>query len=306
MPDFDWDSLKALLAIVRAGRLTVAARRLRVDHSTLSRRLCALEAALGAKLFDRRTGSYVLTSEGEVLVAEAEAVESVTLRIQSRLDKDAPRLAGCLRLGTPEGFGTYFLAARLSELTTRHPDLEVELVASPYLFSLSKREADLAIMLARPTRGALLARKLTDYELGLYATRSYLEKRGLITERSQIVEHPWIGYIPDLMWTPELEYFQQIDHAIRPRIRISNVITQMKAVCGSVGLGVLPCFMAAQEPELIRLLPGEVRLFRSYWLVTHSDVRKSARVKTVTDFMHVCVRDSRHRFLPEEPDSGQV
>ena len=304
MPDFDWENLKALLAVVRAGRLTVAAKRLHVDHSTLSRRISALEESLGTKLFDRRAGGYALTEEGKALVEEAETVESAAMRIQSRLDNATPRLAGCVRIGTPEGFGTYFLAGQLARFTSQHPDLDLEFVASPSLFSLSKREADLAISMSRPTQGALHARKLADYELGLYASRSYLARNGPVEDRAQIARHPWIGYISDLMWTPELEYFQQISREIHPRIRISNTVTQMKAVCGAVGLGVLPCFMAAHEPELARLLPEEIRIFRSYWLVTHSGARELARIKAATDFVQKCVQENRDVFLPSGPSQA--
>lgn len=302
MPDFDWENLKALLAVVRAGRLTTAAKRLQVDHSTLSRRICALENSLGTKLFDRRTGRYQLTSEGETLVRDAESVENVAIRVQSRLDNAVPELAGCVRVGMPEGFGTYFLAPRLAELTAGHPELNVEIVASPYLFSLSKREADLAITMARPARGHLHARKLTDYELGVYGARSYLADHAEITRRAQLTGHPWIGYIPDLMWTPELEYFQQLLPQVEPRIRISNVITQMMAVRGGVGLGILPCFMAAQEPALVRILPSEAKLQRSYWLVTHSEVRDLARVRSAIEFVTSCVKRDRQVFLPSAPE----
>ncbi|OAI42976.1 LysR family transcriptional regulator [Verrucomicrobia bacterium SCGC AG-212-E04] len=298
MPDFDWENLKALLAVVRAGRLTAAAKRLHVDHSTLSRRICALESSLGTKLFDRRTGRYQLTSEGESLVGEAESVENVAIRIQSRLDNSVPELSGCVRIGMPEGFGTYFLAPRLARMTAQHPDLNVEIVASPYLFSLSKREADLAVTMARPIRGHLHARKLTDYELGIYASRSYLKQRGPIKQRAHLPDHDWVGYIQDLMWTPELEYFQQISPLIEPRVRISNVITQMMAVRDAVGLGVLPCFMATREPDLVRLFPSEARLIRSYWLVTHSDVRDLARVRSAMEFITKCVQDDGEVFLP--------
>jgi DNA-binding transcriptional LysR family regulator len=298
MPDFDWENLKAVLAVVRTGRLTAAAKRLRIDHSTLSRRICSLETALGTKLFDRRTGGYTLTREGELLIEEAESIENIAVRIQSRLDNTAPKLTGCIRIGIPEGFGTYFLAPRLSLLTGQHPELRVEVVASPSMFSLSKREADLAITMARPERGHLFARKLTDYELGLYASRGYLKAQGPIQSRAEITSHPWVGYIQDLMWTPELDYFKQLSCDIEPQIRISNVITQMMAVLGAVGLGMLPCFMAAREPELVRLLADEVRIFRSYWMVTHADVRELARVRTAVDFIVDRVQAEHEVFLP--------
>jgi DNA-binding transcriptional LysR family regulator len=166
------------------------------------------------------------------------------------------------------------------------------------MFSLSKREAEIAVTMTRPQRGRLHARKLTDYELGLYACRSYLKAQGPIEHRAQIASHPWVGYIKDLIWTSELDYFVDISKSIVPRVKISNVITQMTAILGGIGLGVLPCFMANREPDLIRLLPKEIRIVRSYWLVIHSDVRDLVRVKAVADFIADRVHAERQFFWP--------
>ncbi|WDZ97540.1 LysR family transcriptional regulator [Herbaspirillum sp. WKF16] len=285
MRNFDWDNLQAFLAVVRAGRLTVAARKLGVDHSTLSRRIAALEQAVGASLFDRRAAGYALTAEGERLVPDAEAMENLAIRIRSRQDDAAQGLAGSVRIGTPEAWGTYFLARELRHLARRHPELEVELVANPRMFSLSKREADLAVSMTRPEQGRLVARRLNDYELGVYAAPSYLEEHGAVASRRDLERHRWIGYIDDLMWSSELDYLGEISPSLRPHIRISNVISQVQAVAAGVGLGVLPCFLARREPGLVRLLPEEIRLSRAYWLLTHADARDLVRVQVVADFI---------------------
>lgn len=285
MQKFDWNDLQGFLAVVRAGRLTTAALQLGIDHSTLSRRIVGLEKALGVALFDRRSAGYVLTAEGERLIPDAEAVESLAIGIRSRSDNAALGLVGSVRIGTPEGFGTYFLAPEMARLATQHPQLEIELIANPRMFSLSKREADIAISMTRPDTGRLHARKLADYELGIYAARSFLERHPPIDSQSSLAAHTWVGYVEDLMWTRELDYLSDIPAAPPPRIRISNVISQMAAVTGGVGLGVLPCFMARREPELVRLLPDQIKLFRGYWLVTHAEARDSVRVKMVADYV---------------------
>ncbi|WP_343585028.1 LysR family transcriptional regulator [Herbaspirillum sp.] len=284
MRKFDWDDLQAFLAVVRAGRLTVAARKLGVDHSTLSRRIAGLEQAIGATLFDRRSAGYALTAEGERLVPDAEAMENLAIRIRSRQDDAAQGLTGSVRIGTPEAWGTYFLAPELKELARLHPELEVELVANPRMFSLSKREADIAVSMTRPEKGRLVARRLNDYELGIYAAPGYLAEHGEVTRR-QLERHRWVGYIEDLMWSSELDYLGEISASLAPHIRISNVISQVQAVAAGVGLGVLPCFLARREPGLIRVLPGEISLTRSYWLLTHADARDLVRVQVVADFI---------------------
>ncbi|NUU03639.1 LysR family transcriptional regulator [Herbaspirillum robiniae] len=285
MRKFDWDDLQAFLAVVRAGRLTVAARKLGVDHSTLSRRIAGLEQAIGATLFDRRSAGYALTAEGERLVPDAEAMESLAIRIRSRQDDAAQGLAGSVRIGTPEAWGTYFMARELRELVRLHPELEVELVANPRMFSLSKREADIAVSMTRPEQGRLIARRLNDYELGLYAARAYLDEHGPVVGRRDLERHRLVGYIEDLRWSPELDYLGEISSSLTPQIRISNVISQVQAVAAGVGVGVLPCFLARREPGLIRLLPDEIRMTRAYWLLTHADARDLLRVQVVADFI---------------------
>ncbi|MFL9925411.1 LysR family transcriptional regulator [Herbaspirillum lusitanum] len=285
MSDFNWNDLQAFLTMARAGRLTVAAQRMGVDHSTLSRRIAALEAALGVPLFERRTVGFVLTPEGERLLGDAEAIETLALRMRAQLDDGSASLTGTVRVGTPEGFGTYFLGPRIAGITHAHPGLEIELVANPRSFSLTKREADLAVSMARPAQGRVYANKLVDYALGLYAAPAYLEQHARIRKREDLGRHHWIGYVEDLMWTPELDYLPQVARDISAHLRVSNVITQMMALAGGAGIGVLPHFMARNEPGLVRVLPEQIRLTRSYWLVTHADTRDLARVELVTQFM---------------------
>ncbi|WP_164962983.1 LysR family transcriptional regulator [Rubrivivax sp. JA1026] len=285
MPDFDWNDLRAFLAMARTGRLTVAARQLGVDHSTLSRRISGLEAALGTPLFDRRPAGFVPTPEGERLLPDAEAMEATALRLTGRLADAGQQLSGSVRVGSPEGFGTYFFGPRLATLATRHPQLELELVAMPRSFSLSKREADLAITMTRPAQGRVYAHKLVDYALGLYASPQYLQGRRAIRQREDLTSHRWIGYVEELMWTEELDYLPQVQRGLVPQLRISNVISQMMALAGGAGLGVLPHFMARQQPGLVQVLADKVRLVRSYWCVTHEDTHELARVRRVVEFL---------------------
>lgn len=285
MSSFDWNDLQSFLAMARTGRLTVAARRLGVDHSTLSRRIAALEDAMRVKLFERRPAGFVLTPEGEALLGDAEAIESLTVRMGARLQAGTSQLTGNVRIGTPEGFGTYFLAPQLHQLGQQHPELNIELVANPRSFSLSKREADIAVSMTRPSQGHVYARKLVDFELGIYASEAYLAAQPAITRRADLAAHRWIGYVEDLMWTAELDYLPGVERTIQPWLHISNVISQLAAVEGSAGLGVLPHFMARHVPTLRRVLPQEVQLTRAYWLITHPDTHDLARIKACAEFL---------------------
>ncbi|QRG07976.1 LysR family transcriptional regulator [Xanthobacter dioxanivorans] len=300
--DFDWSDLRFFLAVARAGRLTAAAARLKVEHSTVSRRIAALEVALGAKLFDRRPHGYGLTAAGERLIAAAEGMETLALAAQGEIGGADLGVAGTVRVGAPDGFGTFFLAPRIGALADLHPELDIQLLAMPRLFSLSKREADIAISLSRPKEGRLHARKLTDYRLGLYAARAYLNRHGPIESRASLQRHPFIGYVDDLIYAPELDYVPLVAKDLRVRLKSSSLVAQLTATQAGAGVCVLPCFMADlfrdERPDaLVPILPEEVGLTRTFWLLTHTDTRDLARIRVAADFITHLVQNARGQFL---------
>lgn len=301
--DFDWSDLTFFLAVARAGRLTAAAASLKVEHSTVSRRIGALETALGAKLFDRQPHGYGLTAAGERLLAAAEGMETLALTAQGEIGGADLGVAGTVRIGAPDGFGTFFLAPRIGALADLHPELDIQLLAMPRLFSLSKREADIAISLSRPKEGRLHARKLTDYRLGLYAARSYLERFGPVQNRASLQRHRFIGYVDDLIYTPELDYVPLVAKDIRVRLKSSGLAAQLTATQAGAGICVLPCFMAdgfrgEGAQALVPILPDEVGLTRTFWLVTHTDMRDLARIRVAAEFIAGEVQRGRGVFLP--------
>ncbi|HEY0053129.1 MAG TPA: LysR family transcriptional regulator, partial [Caulobacteraceae bacterium] len=229
MAQFDWSNLSTFLAVARTGRLTAAARLLGADHTTVARRITALERDLGARLFERRPTGYGLTGHGERLLPRAEAMESLALAAAGDLGGADLAVSGVVRLGAPEGFGSYFLAPRMAAFAEAHPDIELQLVAIPGFLNLSKREADMAVTLSPPREGRLVTRKLTDYELGLYGAPAYLDARPPIETRADLGRQRFIGYIEDLIYAPELDYMEAPDVEIRVRLKSSNLIAQLRA-----------------------------------------------------------------------------
>jgi DNA-binding transcriptional LysR family regulator len=297
MADFDWDNLKAFLAVARTGRLTSAAARLGADHTTISRRIGALETALRASLFNRSPTGYSLTVQGEQLMATAEAMESLSFTAQESVGETDLSISGAVRIGAPEGFGSYFLAPRLGKLCDRHPELELQLVAITGAFSLSKREADIAIALSPPREGRLLARKLSDYRLGLYASNEYLAASEPIRTRDDLLRHRHIGYIEDLLHAEELDYLRQGETRVEARIKSSNLIAQLRATIAGAGICVLPHFIARAKRSLAPVLPDLIELTRTFWLITHADLRNLARIRVTTDFIVEEVKAAREGFL---------
>ena len=244
----NWDDGRMFLAVARAGQMLAAARALGVNQATLSRRVAALEAALGAKLLVRRTHGSELTDAGAALMEALERVESELLAAQARLQGTDAAVAGVVRIGAPDGFGVAFLAPRLARLAERHPDLRVQLVPTPRGFSLSRREADIGVMVGRPDKGRLVVRKLTDYTLGLYASRAYLAAHPAPAEPADLAGHRLVGYVEDLIAVPALNYAAQFLRGWRSHFEISSAIGQLEAVRAGAGIGVLHDYLAGRDP----------------------------------------------------------
>lgn len=291
----NWDDVRIFLAIARSGQILGAARALGLNHATVARRLDALEAALGARLVSRHTHGSELTAEGERFLAHAERMESEMLAARETAGSEGTSVAGTVRVGAPDGFGVAFLAPRIGELAERHPDLTIELVPVPRAFSLSRREADIAVTLERPREGRLVARKLTDYRLGLYAARTYLDRHGTPESLDDLAAHRLVGYVEDLLFSASLDYTGEFSRSWRSSIAVSSAMGQTEAVRAGAGIGILHAFMARRDPDLVPVL-AEHSLTRSYWTVVHEDLRAIRRVTLVSEFLAEIVARDRGIF----------
>ncbi|WP_293960759.1 LysR family transcriptional regulator [Sneathiella sp.] len=291
--------MRFFLELSRKGRLTEVAKALKVDHTTVSRRVLALEEKLDAKLFEATPRGFVLTQAGERLLPQAEAMESASAAIQDSVGGENQTLTGTVRLGVPEGFGSQFLAMELTAFRQIHPEIELEFVANDRFVSLSKREADLSITLARPKSGRLISRKLTDYRLRLYASREYLAKHGPILSINDLKDHNFISYIDELVPDPQLLYLSDIIANPNVTLKSSSIVLQFQATLAGAGLSILHCFVADDYPDLVCLLPEEVEIKRTYWLNTPEDIHDLARIKAVSQFLSDVVQRQRKKLLGE-------
>ena len=285
----NWDDARLFLAVARAGQLLGAARHLGVSQATLSRRMSALERALGTKLLVRRTTGCELTEAGEAFAGTLEAIEDTFVAGEARIRGREASLSGTIRIGAPDGFGNAFLAPRLAALGARHPDLTVQLVPVPRSFSLSQREADIAVIVGRPEQGRLVGRKLTDYSLSLYASADYLLRHGEPRSAAALTDHRLVGYVEDLIYSPSLNYTAEFSQGWRSGLEIASAAGQLEAAKAGAGIAILHDYLAAQHPELKLILP-ELRAERAYWTVFHESLRDNARVRAVADFLADCVK----------------
>lgn len=284
---FDWDDLRIFLAVARARRLAPAGRALGLDATTLGRRLARLEQALDAPLFESAGGERRLTPRGEALLLHAERVESAALAAQGEVGGESSRLAGLVRLSVAEGFASAILAPALPAFHAAHRAIRIDLVTASGFLNPSKREADIAVMLARPRHGRLVAAKLGDYRLRLYASAGYLEARGVPESREALRDHALVGYVPEFLYTPELDYLDEVSPGLEPGVRSTSITVQARLIASGAGIGVLPAFLAARDPALVTVLP-EVAVRRAYWLVTHGDTRRLARIEAVAKWVKGC------------------
>lgn len=297
----DWDDIRVFLAVARSGQMLAASRRLGLNHATTARRITALETALDTKLLVRRTNGCALTGEGEAFLAHAERIEAEMLAAQASLGRTDSSISGTVRIGAPDGFGVSFLAPRLGGLTARYPDLRLQLVPVPRSFSLPQREADIAVTVERPAEGRLVAKKLVDYSLSLYASRDYLAAHGMPESAEALRHHRLISYVEDLIFSPVLHFTREILRNWAAQFEISSAIGQTEAVRSGAGIAVLHDFIALSHPELVRILP-EYRIERGYYMVFHETARDLARVRTVADFIAETVDREKSLFFPADPD----
>ncbi len=292
----NWDDVRIFLAVARAGQILGAAKRLELNHATVSRRIASLEEALKAKLFRRLTTGSELTPAGERFYAVAERMEADMIAARAEIADEGEDITGTVRIGAPDGFGVVFLAPRLGELTRQHRQLKIQLVPVPRSFSLSRREADIAITVERPTEGRLVAAKLVDYTLGLYASKAYVAEHGMPAERADLARHRLIGYVPDLVINPTLDYAAEFSADWDASFAISSALGQVEAVRSGAGIGILHTYIARAAADLVQVASIPT-IRRSYWLVYHESVRSVRRIQAVAGFIAKAVERERELFL---------
>lgn len=287
----NWDDLRFFLALARTGKLTGAGLRLEVDHTTVRRRIMALEESLGETLFARSPKGYALTDAGQRLVKHAEEIESRMLIAQSDFQADRPGLSGVVRVGAPEGLGAYVLANAVAELCEMNPQLEMQLTAAPRIMNLADREVDIAISVSRPTTGRLKARRIADYKLHLYASTDFVRRHAVISSVDDLKRVRGIGYIPEQIYDEELNYIPTVRGDLKPYLTSSSINVQLRLTLEGKGVCILPEFMARRHRALVRLLHDDIDIKRSFWMITHEDMGRLEKIRTCADFVAQRVKE---------------
>jgi len=281
----DWDDLKVFLHAARGGSLGNAAKRLRVDQSTISRRIARLESTLGIALFERLPSGLKVTEAGDRLLCHAERIESAFIALREDVQCGDSRTAGRVRLATMEGIASLYLAERFARLRQMHPNLTVELLTSPQTVSVNRREADLFLSFFRPSGQGMVSERIGCFQLGLYGAQSYLDHNGVPENATDLTRHCFITYIDDLI---QLESVRWLDDIIKnPTIGFhsNSMIAQMNAAAGGLGLVLLPSFAANHRHDLVPVLHAKTSTTRELWINVHSDLRFVPRIRAVSNFL---------------------
>jgi DNA-binding transcriptional LysR family regulator len=292
---FDWNDLVYFLELARQSRLMPAARRLKVDHTTVSRRIAELEKSLSVKLFDRKPDGFVLTEHGHRLFAIAERIEQEASSVQQALGSDASTATGRVRVATMEGIAAFFLAERFTELAAGSPGITVELVTERHLISLTKREADIFISFVHPDGQRLVVKKVGSFRLALYASHAYLALRGMPANRAELASHTFVDYVEDLIAIQPVHWLLDVLEPTNVAFRSSSMHAQQNAVAAGAGIALLPLFSAKANPTLVPVLPDEVKVYRDVFLSVHQDIEFMARVRSVSRHIaHIFDRDKAY------------
>lgn len=283
----DWDDLRVFAELARTGSLSAAARTLKMDHTTVGRRIAALEDSLGVRLFDRLPRGTLLTADGERIAEAALRMEEQAFTI-SRLAQEGTGLTGRVRVSAPPNLSASFIAPRLGPLRKAHPGIHLELIGENRSVSLARREADIAVRLARPQGDSLVGRKLGTLAYRLYGTKTYVE------QHREAEDWDWIGFDEEMEHLPQQRWVRQMAGDRDFVFRSNEQSIQLAAVKAGVGIAALPCHLGEPEPDLVRV-PGQgVPAPRELWLVVHQDLRRSPRIRAVMDFLADIVTKDIH------------
>lgn len=292
----DWDHLRFVLAVADAGGLSAAGRVLRVDPGTVGRRLDALEAELRCKLFHRSRRGLEPTEAGAKLVGHARRIEAEIRALGLELSAEDRGLGGTVVVTATEVVAAGFVAPALPELRRRHPSIALELVTDIRSLDLGRREADIALRLARPSQGDLKQRRLGEVGYALYASPGYLERHGAPAPGADGARgHLLIDWPADYTVIPQVPWLRARMRAASVALRSGSAMVRLAAAAAGAGVALLPCLLADADPRLVRI-PSDTAPAQDLWLVTHRDLARVPRVRAAADFLAGTARRSAGRL----------
>lgn len=292
----DWRALQDVVVVAETGSLSAAARRLNVSQPTVGRRIEQLEYQLGAVLFNRTAQGLSLTKVGESILNHAKNMEEDALAIERAATGANQQLQGNVRISLIEDLGIYWLPKKLKGFHEQFPELVIETNIDNRNVNLLRREADIAVRLARPEQADLICRKVGMLSFGLYASQSYLDEHGIPEHPQDLKKHYHVGFDLEMGLVAQIKKLESLFHDNHIRHRSNSHMEIVEATRAGIGCGALCCFIGHQHPELRRVLIDKIDYAREVWLVTHAEINSSARIRTVYDFLGKAFEEDAERL----------
>ncbi len=296
----NWDDIKIFLEVSRSEKLSVAAKRLAMDASTLSRRLHKLEESLATKLFDRTVDGHFLSVDGQKLLQFSRKMEFEASQALAEIKDDKKQNSGCVRIGVTEALSNFFIAPNLTRLQQDYPAIQIQLLHFSRDVKISRNEADIAIAVEKPKSTSTIITKLCDYQLQLYAHTSYLEKIIGTIDINHLASYRWVSYVDNLLYTKQLSYLKELSSDITPHFQSTSITSQYSAIKSGLGIGILPCFLAEQDKSLIKVCANDIKLTRSFYLVTHPESKRLSQVNTVWQYLKQLAVENVELLTPSD------
>lgn len=290
------DDLLVLLAVGRSGRFTTAAEELGLNHTTISRRIAALEESIGGRVLARVGGAWEMTELGRAALAAAEAIESAVRSVTVNTGGNRT-LEGVVRISATDGFSAYIAAPAAAHVQREHPKVAVEIVAATRRATQQRSGLDVEIVVGEPKVHRAKAIRLGDYCLGLYGAREYLAEHGTPKRIADLARYPLVYFIDSMLQVDDLDVATSFAPAMRESVTSTNVFVHVEATRAAAGIGLLPCFMADRHDDLVRVLADAVAVRLTYWLVTRAETLRRPEVAAVVDAIRERVRDQRDVLL---------
>lgn len=293
----DWNDVAVFLALSRYRNLSETARFLGVNHTTVGRRIKALEGQLNQRLFERTRLGFLLTDAGHTLLRHAEGMEEHAHSIALDFTTASQTPGGIVRVATMEALGSLYLAPRMAELYRQNPSVRVELVTASHWINLSKREADILISFPRPQGRRISVTKVGEFALHLYATPEYLAENGTPESIDDLKRHRLIDYIDELVQISAVRWLSDMIVEPQADFRSTSLVAHYHATVGGLGIAMLPTFVAGRDPRLVRVLGDAIVVKRDFWLAVHQDQLHLLRVREVVSFLTQLIEDERAFLL---------
>ena len=286
----DWDDYRFFLAVSETGSLSAAARKLGVTQPTVGRRINDLEKRLGARLFDRMSHGYELTAAGHRISELAARIECTAFTIEQRVSGEDAQLNGRVSITTAEGMGVCWLTPRLPKLRDRYQEIDIELIVGVGALDLVRREADIALRVGNPGCEELVGRRVGDVHCGLYASDAYLARHGEPATLADLSNHTIIESVREIANLAQVRRLRDVAKDTKIGVRCNNLMAQVAAARAGLGILALPNYMVGCAPDLRRVLAPHFDSKLDLWLLTHRDLRQTARIRAVLDFLAEEVR----------------